>query len=116
MKTCWKTYELQIAERLSTASQSEWSTLQYRRIEQRESQSKLIGRLDEFANRQQKRPFSSTPTSSEVSMDRLYWHCSRQYDDLRKELTRPEVEEFDRLFSKWLYFVYDPIECLKNIW
>ncbi len=114
MKKCWKTYELQIAERLSTASQSEWGTLQYRRIEHRESQSKLIGRLDEFAKRQQKRPFSSTPTSSEVSMDRLYWHCSRQYDDLRKELTRPDVEEFDGLFSKWLYFVYDPIECLKK--
>ncbi len=114
MKKCWKEYERQITERISAVPHSEWAKLQYRRIEQRDALMGLVSRLDEFAKRQQKGPLSSLPLSSEVNMDRLYRHCSRQYDNLRNVLTRSEVEEFDGLFLKWLYFVYDPIECLTK--
>lgn len=114
MKKCWKEYELQIIDRLSNVADSEWAKIQYKKVEQRDQLGKLINRLEDFVKMQQKRSFSFSPLSSEVNMDRLYRHCARQYDDLRNVLTRSEVEEFDGLFLKWLYFVYDPIECLTK--
>jgi tRNA uridine 5-carbamoylmethylation protein Kti12 len=109
MKECWKTYELQIVERISDVSISEWAVLRYGQVKQRDLLRELLNRFDEFAKRQKMKSRSTSPLSSEVNMDRLFQHCARQYDDLRSELSRPEVEQFDGLFSKWLYFVYDPL-------
>jgi hypothetical protein len=114
MKECWKAYELQIIERISDVSRSEWAEIKYKNPEKRDSLKTLVSIFYEFAKTQQKKPFSFSLLSSRVNMDRLYRLCERQYEDLRNELTRPEVEQFDLLFLKWLYFVYDPINCLTN--
>jgi hypothetical protein len=114
MKKCWKEYEHQIIERLSDVTYSDWAILHYKKVEQRDLLKGLVSKLDEFAKKQQGKTPSSYPLSSKVNMDHLYRNCARQYNDLRNELTRPEVEQFDGLFLKWLYFVYDPIDCLTN--
>lgn len=123
MKECWGAYERQIVERISKirnfdlGDPYEWVELFYKKSKQKKLLAVLIGRLAEFAaeftNKQQKQLLSSSPLTSEVNMDRLYRYCARQYDELRKELTRIEVEQFDGLFLKWLYYVYDPIDCLS---
>lgn len=112
MKACWKTYEHQIIDRISGASHSEWAASQFIQDESKISLNRLVSSLDEYAKRQQKRPLSASPLLSEVNMDRLYQYCKHQYDDFRNELSRPEIEQFDAMFSKWLYYVYDPIDCL----
>jgi hypothetical protein len=112
MKACWKTYELQIIERISDVSDAEWTELQYRNVEKKNSLKVLLSSLGDFSKRQQKKQLSASPLLSEVNMDRLYQHCKRQYDNFRSELSRPEIEQFDGMFSKWLYYVYDPLDCL----
>lgn len=110
LKSCWKTYDIQIVQRLLEVNQAEWNQLFPKNSKFSSEAEKLTSKILEFAEHQQSRRPVNDPFSSEVRMDKLYASCARQYDSLRSVLSRQEVERFDGVFLKWLFYVYDPLD------
>lgn len=114
LKGCWKTFDIQVVKRLSEVDNSDWTKLQLERTKQAGVLDKLKSRVAEFSARQQKRNPSLDPLSSEIRMDRLYASCAHEYEGLRTELLRRDIEKFDGLFLKWLFHVYDPLDAVST--
>lgn len=110
LKSCWKIYEDQIVERLAAVGHAHW-------FADFSGNSGLVAKLDdlknkilEFAKHQSEKRRSFDPFFSKVRMDTLYESCSLEYENIRGDLLRSDLEKFDELFSKWLFNVYDPLD------
>ena len=114
LKACWKCYELQIVERLSEISNAEWTNLKLQSVRQVDALAKLKSKIGDFVARQQAREPTDDPFSSEVRMNRLYSSCAREYENLRSEMVRTDIDKFDGLFLKWLFHVYDPLDAIAT--
>ena len=114
LKGCWKTYDIKIVEKLLDVNSAEWTHLSFTTSLHNDLLEKLQAKIEDFATRQQSRNPSPEPSSSEVRMDHLYAKCAREYENLRTELERRDVDKFDRLFLKWLFYVYDPLDAIET--
>lgn len=103
LRGLWRTYETQIAERL-TSEDAEW-----RRTTSSEKSDMLHRALVTAARRG---GAAEDPARSSLSMDRVYAQVRHQYAALRQDLAAPQREKFDQAFQRWLYWVYDPLCAL----
>lgn len=72
LKECWRTFELQIVERLLEMQSSEWSQLKLVADTKGDPLQDLVNKILEFARRQRSRLPVTDPLSSEITMGRLY--------------------------------------------
>ena len=106
---CWRTYEAQIAERMSKALNAEWFELLIaEKTEIKESLQQLAQSLSKFY----KTSVGSKPLTSKLRMDAVFEKISKLYEKLRDSLDTGIKEQFDGAFQRWLYWVYDPLDAL----
>jgi hypothetical protein len=111
LKGCWQTFEGQIATRLFLAGDSQW--LATMNNENSSASGKAQKLADSLASAGQQ-PLSRDPFGSSMRMDPLFRRVRRDYEDLREELLPGVREKFDEAFHRWLYWVYDPLNALKE--
>lgn len=116
LKGCWGAFRKQIAQRLLKAQQTQWFRMR------KDYDDKIQARISVLAQtivRYAKSQIihmkeTGDPLRSGFRMDNLYARCGKAYEDVRSVLEiKKEREAFDESFAKWLYFVFDPIECIK---
>ncbi len=108
LRECWQTYEVQIASRLSKARQAQWMNIS----DSPQAKAATEKLASAFQSRSSLKP-SSRPPTSQFNLDAIYHFASNSYEALRA-LFREEgaLERFDSEFQKWLFWVYDPLDCL----
>jgi len=115
LQRCWEYFEKQIAIRLSDAEQSSWCMNSGKfgpkvQIMSKELAEALSKRGKEWVNNSTK---IGSPTVSILKMDRVFSHVRNEYEALRESYSnKKNRENFDDEFSKWLYYVYDPLDCI----
>ncbi|MBV5330370.1 MAG: hypothetical protein JZU65_22520, partial [Chlorobium sp.] len=105
---CWQTYETQIATRLALAKEASWLD-QISKSTIKSVADKLVLALQ---GRSLLKP-SANPSNSPFNLDAVYRAARDAYESIRV-LYRDEgvLEKFDSEFQKWLFWVYDPLDCL----
>jgi len=102
----WSTYETQIAERLSDTINAEWA----RAFDERQRFDRLIEAFSRLAKNAQR---ATDPRRSKLSMDRVHAQVSAIYEATRAGLGSAERKRFDEALSRWLFWVYDPLDALR---
>lgn len=112
LRDCWRSYENQISKRLSGAAKTEWLTfVAGLGHEFRAMAEKLAGAL---ANPEALTE-SFDPIVSPLRMDVVFHKCESVYNDLRDLLKESKHrDEFDSAFLRWLFYAYDPLDCLQR--
>lgn len=116
LSSCWKYYENQIAVRLQEISQTKWFTI-FQRLE-RNIRDKFINLSNVLSNigktHIENKQISSDPLLSGLRIDAIFNKTKNNYATLRETLPNKKLrEKFDEEFLKWIYYVYDPLDCIK---
>ncbi len=112
LRLCWAAYEKQISSRLAKASEASWATLEST-VEEKDKLilEELIFKISQIENSSNLKK-SIEPFASTLRMDHVYMLVHEPYEELRRNLNAKSREDFDAAFSKWLFYVYDPLDCL----
>ena len=141
LKNCWLSFEYQISERLAQARKAKWlNNSKHQSNEPPRGKQRGIRKLFKSILPQQaagnltqkkfkkqsesladalaiysKKKASPIPTTSPFRMDLVYNFVGKKYEELR-QIYRVEggLEEFDRQFQQWLYWVYDPFDGIMS--
>jgi hypothetical protein len=113
LRGCWNTYKKQISSRLKKTGKADWYKLCVR--VDKALASKLAAALVRRGNSyKHDRMSESDPRRSDLRMDSLYAMCGRSYEGIREVIDgKKEKERFEDEFAKWLFYVYDPLDCLS---
>ena len=106
LKDSWLSFEYQISERLAQARKAKWLNISKQQSIKKKSES-LADALVVYS----KKTTSSIPATSRFRMDSVYYFVRKKYEELRQTY-RAEggLEEFDRQFQQWLFWIYDPLD------
>ncbi len=109
---CWKAFEMQIVNRLMDVREASWILI---KSEKETALSSLVNAIYNVAENRKSHALQNTnPLTSQIRMDRIYAAVKDDYENAREDLTdKKEKENFDAEFQKWLFYVYDPLDCLK---
>ena len=112
LRLCWSIYEEQIASRLAQVSEASWVTMESM-VEEKERVilEELISKLSRIGHPSNLKK-NADPFASRLRMDQVYMLVREPYEELRRSLSGKNREEFDAAFSRWLFYVYDPLDCL----
>lgn len=116
LKGCWGEFKKQIARRLLKADKADWYNTWVNNDNQLQGRvHKLAEALITIGKSYLPDPSGETdPSQSSLRMDSIYDKCGPFYEQIREDIkSKKEKERFEEDFSKWLFHVYDPIDCLK---
>ncbi|MBU4357008.1 MAG: hypothetical protein KJ822_16975 [Proteobacteria bacterium] len=109
LRRCWRAYETQISTRLSEAHKADWA------VSSRNGKLvELMQRLGESLVTVSKQPSRDDPLRSLVRMDSVFRMVRGDYEGLRDQMSLNDRDEFDEAFQQWLFWVYDPLNTLKE--
>lgn len=117
LQNCWRYFENQIVNRLLQVKEADWYKKKANSGEKVQHAFEKLA--DVLRNTGSLGPSKSKgvsdPLFSEFRMDRIFKQCKSAYEHLRETLAdRKRREEFDSDFMKWLFYVYDPLNCLHE--
>jgi hypothetical protein len=105
----WRAYETQISTRLAEAHKADWAVASKNgRI------GEFIQRLSESILTASKQTLNDNPLRSSLRMDSVFRVVRRDYEGLRDQMSLTDRAEFDEAFQQWLFWVYDPLNTLKE--
>ncbi|BCG47917.1 hypothetical protein GEOBRER4_n2768 [Citrifermentans bremense] len=108
LRELWQSYEGQIATRLAEAEGARWLD-----TPEAAQTSAIAERLAQSLRAQGTRTPGKDPLGSRYSMDALYREVRKEYEEARVAMQGIGVlSTFDSEFHKWLFWVYDPLDCL----
>lgn len=104
----WRTYELQIRERLQGLTDAAWGDVALP-PEAAPLGAALARALASYGARAQS---TTDPLASGFRLDRVYREVGRSYEALRQALAPSVRDAFDLAFQRLLFHIYDPLAAL----
>ena len=103
----WECFEIQISDRLRKASEASWLA----------QASGGAGGAQMLAAALEEAAVTSVghdPTSSRLSMGRVFGRVKQEYTDVRGNMNEASRDKFDEKFQRWLFWVYDPLSAIES--
>jgi hypothetical protein len=104
----WKAFENQVRQRVDDFEQAEWLDVCEKAGKSADEGAEALAQSLDLRGA----PKSSNPIDSRIRMEHLYERTRSSYEEVRRRLPERTRKSFDERFSKWLFWVYDPVAAI----
>ena len=104
----WRTFENQVRQRVDDFEEADWIDICEKAGKQADHAAEALAQSLDLRGA----PEATNPLDSRIRMEHLYERTRASYEEVRRQLPERTRKTFDERFSRWLFWVYDPVAAI----
>jgi len=108
IRSLWKVFENQVRQRVDKFEEADWLDICETSGKSADEGAEALARSLDLRGT----PKASNPIDSRIRMEHLYERTRSSYEEVRRRLPERTRKHFDERFSRWLFWVYDPVAAI----